>query len=1354
MRDTDRTRDRMGIIAASLALALAVFLLVFTLRSDDTRVVTRTGTVDAVREVEERVAERLDREGPPTPLRGAVRIIASDVRWDDPAGVPWLRARQVSGLLAGEALAGDRVVLDEVRLQGADVRLRRSPGGAWNFERALREGGGRDDGRRAGPGTAVVLRDVRIGGSVVRVALGDDSYRFASVNASLPEARLAGAGAPHVRLASLTSSVSANDGPARSLRVTGGVVRGDGSAVVFTAERLALEDSYVQNVQGVWSPDLTAPGIRARGYAPRVNFADVHALFPAFPETGVAAFDWRVEPVGGALALHLSDIDMRSGESSIGGALTVIIGGAEPRLGTIDLRLDPVQLAFLEELLGTPLPYSGTVTGAVTGSGDLLRFDLDALLRTEGVEGVIDAGLQGSLSLAGLTPTIQRFAVELRETSLAALRGLVPGLPLAGELTGTITFQGAPGEGPARIDGELQVAGGRILLDGTVTPSGVPSYNLSGRIEDIRLDRILDPAAPPVRLDAQFSLQGRGASPSTANASLRLDGRFGGWQAGPTDIVALRADLQGGTLRLERMALRLATLQLTASGDWRFVEPAAGGLQYRMQVESLDPWAPYLPGASSAADGRLATTGTLSGPLHTLRLAGDFETSDLRYGGWAATRAELGYDLALTDSLPRIQAEGVARGLVTPAFGNYERVELSADMRRPDFGFRLTADQVGGGVLQVVAEGRMPPGSERDLVLQHMLVDLGEERWALERPAGIRWQDGDVSVDSLLVANAGGPGTFFVDGQVLPLTEAQAGFRIEALPVAEIQRLTSRDVIVRGRLWASGSVLAVDGLPTFDVDFQVDDASAEGIRFAELGGVVRFDGARLDIDGRGVIADPGGSFSVDAIIPIELALEDSVDIGIGEAGRVDGRITFDDLPLAVAERVSTQISDTEGWLSGTVELGGTAQDPLLSGRLDVRDGAVTVHALDQRYDGITGAIVLNGQRARFENFVVRSGGTARLTGGLVFDELDNPVADVTVELDGFRPIGIEDEDEVGAWGTITLDGPLRAPVVGGAVRVDDGAIQVPGGGSDPLSADVTELTMAQNAVEIEDMPGTQPPVFGDLTVQGLVIDAGDDLWFVTKEARAELTGELTVFHSAGETRLFGTLEGERGTFILRAGPFLRRFEIQSAAIRFFGTPDLNPALDVTATRVVGGAVGDPVELVVNVGGTVERPTLSMTSGAGVPVPESQLLSYLVFGRGDIGTFADPDAGSALALGYAPFSDLLGYYIQQQADWIDYLQIRTAEGTDPLAFENLAVSIGTEAFFDDVFVTFDVPLALGSDKYSVGVEWRIDPEWTVELVWEPLVWRRAFGSVELSEILTSTSGTTRQFGLDVKRRWTY
>ena len=1362
---------RLGLILAWAMLGIAAALF-FTGEADrDPTVETATGsreTVVAVDELEEDVAEKLASWD--IPERGTdrpLRIVASDVRWRDGADERWLTVERVSASVRAGVLTGGAIVLEDVDVVSPVVRLRQDAGGRWNVAGVLRDddGNGDDEGRGRGDGAGVELRDVRVRGGDIALDMPNRGFEATRVAAVIPVARFGGSSgpSPYIRLASLDAAVSgAVPGPAQALSVREATLSGRPDGIEFAVGRLALDESVVANVEGLMSSSLPDPGLRASGHAPNVDFADIHRLLPEFPESGIASFDFDVNPVGaGRMSVRLSSLDVRSEGSHLAGMTTIVVGGETIELGAVDVRFDPLELSFLEQFVGE-LPYSGTLAGTVRGSGEQLRFDVATNLRAEGVDEPIIAQLEGVVALRGLTPDIRNVTASVDSLPLAALRAFVPGLPLRGNVSGTVSFSGMPGDGPLRIDATVGLPQGTIELDGTVRLGAVPSYDLSGTLVDVRVRELLEPDFPPVLLDARFTLRGTGTDPATADATLDLSGRFSGWQAGPADLVAIDATLRNGTLDIERGAMKLATLEASVGGEWRLVEPATGSLTYRISVASLEPFGPYLPGPADRGAGSFSAAGTVSGSLDRIAFTSELEGRDLRYGEYAASTIGGTVEYAQGDSLPRIAVDLEGAGIIT-SFGQYETASADITLDAQNFNGAIVARRPGGGALELIADGRVGGPGDSDIVLRNAIVDLGEERWTLTRPAAIEFRPGGtVIVDQFAFAQTDGPGSLMLAGRVLPLDSADFRYDLQALPVGEIQRLLGRDPLLTGRLWAEGTI-ATDGAPTFTTAFRIEDAVASGIPILRLQGTTQFSGNSLRLVATGALTDTAGTIDADITFPLRLALEDSLDVGVNEAGTLDGRIRVDRFPIEVISTFTGAITQPEGSITGIVELGGTIENPSLDGSLALNQVAFTVPRLDQRFESIAGRVEFAGRRAELIDVVARAGGTATVTGSVVFEELDDPVLDVVAVLDVFEVMGAQDDDPAEVSGRVSMRGLLSAPVIGGRVSIDNGTIDLPtdAGAGDPFEEAELASLEGQQTFGVEELPGARPPAFGDVTIQGLVVDIQEDVWIAADQARARLAGELTVFHDrTGGTRIFGTLQGNRGTFTLRAGGFVRIFEIREASIRFFGTDDMNPAIDITAVRTMG-ALDDPLELVVHVTGTLEHPAVALATGDGTPVPESELLSVLVFGRPSFSNATTQDAvGSLLALG--GITDLASARLQETLAEdaglpIDYVQLRTAEAdgggnTTTDVLQNLSIAVGSELYWDEVFLTVEIPPAR-TEYFAAAVQWRIDREWTLQLELEPIIRRGAFSHIGLGELL-GTQGPTRQFLLEIRRRWTY
>jgi translocation and assembly module TamB len=126
----------------------------------------------------------------------------------------------------------------------------------------------------------------------------------------------------------------------------------------------------------------------------------------------------------------------------------------------------------------------------------------------------------------------------------------------------------------------------------------------------------------------------------------------------------------------------------------------------------------------------------------------------------------------------------------------------------------------------------------------------------------------------------------------------------------------------------------------------------------------------------------------------------------------------------------------------------------------------------------------------------------------------------------------------------------------------------------------------------------------DLVVKGNDIRVGQSSMGLGN-VNVTVGGDVRIEKSAGgPVRLLGQVQTVRGTYDFQG----RRFEIQrGGSVRFEGLPRFNPALDVTATRLISG-----VDTRVHVGGSVRRPELTLTSSP--PLDQADILSLIIFGQ--------------------------------------------------------------------------------------------------------------------------------------------
>lgn len=1333
---------------------------------------------------EARVRSRLDIGRPPATAVGPVRIRLGDVVIDDPDGGAFARAATVEGTLDLEGAFAGRFVVRDVRLEGADVVLARASEGApWNWERSLASLFGEDRGAAAaaGPAPVVILEGVVV--SNTRVVLhpgGADVFEFLDVDARLPVISISVPRTPPLfRLAELTTTVVSPGFERRiEVAISSALVRFPQDEVQFDVARVAVDGSRLLDAAGIWRPDAPGLGLEAALRAEAVSLADARVFVPELPAEGTADFRLAIEPLPeGRTDLRFSDLVARSGSSLVTGALAFAVGGEAPTtLIEVDLGLDGVSIDLLEPLAG-PLPYAGTVSGTVVGPAAALDFDLSAELVARENGAPLRSRLTGRVSFGDAGFALVSLEAELQDVPLAALRPLVPGLALTGTVSGRVILRGGPADAPITLDISLVLAEGTILLAGELDLTGpIPTYDLTGRLIGIDLDALFEPALPPVALTARFVLRGSGLSAETATATLQLAGGFTGWEASVTDSVRIVARTAGGVLDLDVLALALASLDLAAAGVWNFTTMAPGGIDYQARITDLEPFGPYLPILGGrVVGGSLETIGRLTGTSDAPVFAGEVDAADVEYDGWFAEAAAGTYTVELAGALPTIELALGLDEITTPGAGVYDTATVMLDVEESRFDLEVLATREDGAIAELVANGRLDPDGTNEAVVTRFNLDLDGERWTLARPTRIEWGDepGFV-VRNLLIVEEGGEGRVLADGAVRPTAAGVLRVEVAALPLGQVLRFAGReDIALSGDLWADFSLRGPADEPTGSGSFRLVEGQYREVPITSFEGDLRYGAQVLDINAT-VALDTAGQAEVRASLPLLIDLTDTIRIDLVDDGPLRATLVADSLSLAVVPLLIPDVTDAEGRVRARIAVRGTPATPELDGAIQVWNGSLRIPALNQRYEEVSADVVLAGRRAVVRDARARSDGWATATGTITFTELTRPVADLVLTFDGFRPVGVDNYEDAAMWGELQVVGELAGPIVTGDVTMADGNLYIPNlGGDDVIGGEIVPIdgaafqiegdTAALDAIGIDEVG--RETWFDRLMLDEVIFEAGDNLWFVSDQFRVQLGGELTLLKLGPDLQIFGTLEGELGTFTLRVGPLIRRFDIQSASVRFFGSPEPDPALDIIASRIVPGTANREVEILVIVGGTLSAPTVQLATAQGLPIPESELLSFLLFGQP---SFALEDAfvpgegllGEAL-FGVGSLAELASIELEEAliADLglpLDYVQVRPTTG-DFIGFGAPVIVFGVEVD-DDVFLTVDTGLeslfgstAGTTSVWAVRLEWRIDREWRLELGIVPVNRGRLLRSFGTALPVT---GTEQQFIVELRRRWTY
>jgi hypothetical protein len=1378
-----------GITAGVLTSALAMYLFVTgigggngtnTLVSDTTVVVPRqlesppAGDVaDApsgplVGAQESGVRGRLRRLAVRTaPLEGPLSITARDVVLNEDGGGRFARAEVITARLRVEDVGRGDVILEGVVVRSPVIALREESGGGWNYEQVFAELLEGDGGAgRPGRKRTIQLRDVRIENGDVQVTRPAQRFAFRSVEGRLPLVVFSqeGVAAPYLR-ASLVNAqfVQAEPEANLAIEVRNGLFIFPEGTVRFDVEGATLDRTRFADLSGVWNPADPGYGVTATGIALGVDFADVRFMLPeSFPETGTASFAWEVRPAAPNLTeVTLSDLDARTDGSRLLGSVTMRLGEEVFELLGADLRVDPLALALVERFTG-PIPYGGALVGTIRGSGGDIRFDLDANLTTPAVAGPFTTGIVGRVRYVDGAIALQQLELDLQRVPLAALRAFAPSLPLSGTVTGVVSLTGPPNVAPLDLNVRLELGAGVALVEGRVDLTGaVASYNLSGRLVGVDLQSVMEPAVPPVTLSAGFSLVGSGFDPATMSSAIRLNGRFTGWETTTRDTISFAADIRGGTLIVERLVGSLATADLNASGNWRFVAPQEGAVTYALDVSSLRPFGPYIPVVGdSIASGSLRTAGTLSGTLERMRIAGNAVAGNLRVGGWQAQSITGDYDVTTGGgALPAAIVTAEGRGVVTPTAGSYREGTLSLRLAPPGLDFELNANRTDGGLVEVVATGLLPETGQREVRVERARFDLADDRWVLQRPATFRWTGGGpVYADGLEIRAERSDGRVLVDGRVLPLADIDATIGIASLPVGDVQRLLGRPVMLDGLLWADGVIRGGGDANTFvDVTFRVENGAFQQVPLQQLTGTLVHANSETRLDAQ-VVVDSAGRLDVDAVLPSRLRLGSDTLFALIDGVPLSGSIIAQNFAIAPLLAGIPQVRDATGLVNANVTLAGTADAPQVEGGFTLAGGSFRVPQLNQTFTDVTGEIGFDGRRLVIEDMRARSEGWLVIGGQVVLERLTEPVLDLTIALDDFEPVGVENLTDAAVWGEMSLTGPLDGLLLTGGIRVADGYVVIPELGGPSFRPELVDMTRpaALDTLQFEAAPAATD-IMRNLTIRDLVVDVGTDTWFVAYQARVQLAGELIVNKTGDSYPIVGTLNGNRGQYTLIAGPIIRRFEITSAQVRFLGTPTPNPSIDITARRIVLDPSGRQLDVDVRITGTADNPTLQLAGGTPGQIAESELLSYLVFGQPSFALGEQLPGDQLLQQTYfGAFWELLAIELERSLGGLglDIFQVRFGQGgfggiTSP------TIVVGKQ-FRDDVFLTLETALAglfggESSSTWAIRLDWTFDRRSRLRLALEPVYRGRALRS---SAFALPLQPPQQQLLIELRRRWTY
>lgn len=1067
---------------------------------------------------------------------------------------------------------------------------------------------------------------------------------------------------------------------------------------------------------------------------------------------------WADESVEGSPVSTVS----AHGRLALGGVRQLVFGAFTVNRSDIDIRTIR-RFAPTVDLPGR-LHAAGTLDGPwrdASFRGALVHADADGLASRS----------RGSVRL-DLRDTLRIDAdLDFDSLSLDLLRRRYSAIPLTGALAGRVTVHG-PITALA-IDAALHGGAGSFTAKGTVgARDSTVAVAMEGTFDTLDLRYAAGSRLPASALAGQWATDllvpqaDVTAATGTAHVAL-LPGVVSGvavgggaaWLRLATVRVALDSawlDFEGGTARasggIGRGAGLPARLDFSVHADTA---------QY---LEPLVRWARREGGDSSSVklEGATIVSGYVEGTTRAWRLAFAGSTRGVQFGGGVGRGVSANGRLDCAERRCVLAATGAAD---TVAAGGllYAPVGVSVSGSLDSLTVRATT---GFHVASALRATFTVSGdtARRTVRLDSFDLDLPVRSWHLVRTARFTFTPSTASVDSVELRPSSGAGRVRAAG-ALPRAGAVAIDLIaDSVPIADVYALLQRDTAgISGVLNGSLRIAGRAGAPVIDLVAALADGRFGDYRLPLFRLTAHYDEHRLGLEG-GVWRDSLRLLAITGSLPIDLALERVTKRQL--AGPLRIVASADSLDMTVLNPLTVMVKDVSGIMSLDVRIEGTWDQPSLTGAVDIWDGAMRVPALGARYDAIDTRLTLTNDVMQVTHATISGagGGELHIGGQVRFEALTKPVLDLTLSASQFAAFDIKGFGALTASGELALKGPAIGATLSGRIEVETGSLQFRDlvekrvvSLDDPEFRALVDTNLARAA---ELAPAARTVFVDSLRIEGLTVALGEDVWLRSSETNIQLDGEFDVERNfeGGFTRLRldGTLHAVRGTYRLTLGKensFLalsRDFRVTSGTVRFFGTPDFNPDLDIAAEHVVRTAQGSQLTVRALITGTLLRPELHLQSDAQPPLTETEIVSYLMFGQPPASlSQAGVGGRSEAMLAQAVGSSLVGGVGQALASELglplDYLTIVPGGGGSggSAGVSTARVEAGAQ-LGDRTFLTLNAGLCevLAAQLVGATLQYRLSGRWTASATFEPVI-QECGTSAGLTGL-----ATRKQFGFDL------
>ena len=998
----------------------------------------------------------------------------------------------------------------------------------------------------------------------------------------------------------------------------------------------------------------------------------------------------------------------------------------------LNLRSVPVSLMreFVREM---PVGGSANVDALFSGSTATQFTGRATITHREKATSVVVA--EGSISPQ--KPLRMDLKLKLEPVSLELAEDFAKETDFRGEVRGTGEIRGTLRELKATL--ALQLPAGTANLDGTFDlESATRSYQATTQLSGVNARAIVE-KLPVTDLNGTATIVGRGTTSRTVDARVTMHLKASAIDSTQVTDAVFVGVAKDARLTVDTLKVQTPFAVATATGTFGLVDGTEGTLNYMVDVSTLaglqrwiatgdttvvsprplvrqqlaraargdtikadprtdsslasvltrrqDPRRPVkLPEvqlahaiARDSLGGSARVRGTLKGAIPRFTAQGNAALNQLIWDGNQVGKGSL--DFTWTDIGTRDASLAAEMGVDSVRVAGFAfdstHIEATYKARSGDVALQVFPGDTSR--YHVRARYALRP-DEGEVLLREINLRFDSVTWKSARESTVRWKGGGISIDSLDLRSGDGTGRgrIFVHGEVPDADPGRLTIRIDSLRVAPWVTLLQADVPIDGIASLDADIEGTRMNPQIRGKVALQEHVYRKVPFPEIHSAFNYADRRFQFDGDLRRAETGVPVlaKIRGEVPIDLSLAGDL-VTRKVAGPISIDLEGDSIPLGPLAEFSDEISVLTGEAKGRIGVRGTWERLRYEGAI-----AVNIPRLGLRTPGVAltstvGSLRMADDRLVIDSLVGYSGGPLRITGSVLLAQMERPILDVRVVANEVRALDNE-KGKLVVSSRLGFTGPVDTLTINGSLVVMHGIIRIPAPEQFNLinTGDPTLFAIVDTSLARQLAIAPPSPILKNANVD-VTLEVRRGTWARSREANIEMFGELDLQRATGdqEFTVTGALHSDYGDYEL----YGRRFSVRRGSVRWTG-PQSNPVLQLLAVHEVSPAGRAPFDIQVTIGGSLERPNISLQSTAQPTLTQSDLISFLAFGQSSTsllqfdgsGLEGGGMAGSSLAGNVAALATrqlagvaLGALYADLEADLsertaVDVLRIRPAE----------------------------------------------------------------------------------------------